>query len=58
MVYDKERVLQPIGNPFIVTENGRREIVANLEERQSMEINRKYPFAKTMVKTWIDLKNS
>ena len=58
MVYDKERVLQPIGNPFIVTENGHREIVANFEERQSMEINRKYPFAKTMVKTWIDLKGS
>ncbi len=58
MVYDKEGELQPVGDAFILTALGKEYLRPDRHHRQTMTLDRKYPFVKSQVKMWIEAKGS
>lgn len=58
MVYDKGGELQPVGDAFILTAQGKEYLRPNKSIKQRMTLYRKYPFVKSLVKMWIESKGS
>ncbi len=58
MIYDKGGALQPVGDAFILTKQGKVYLRPDMKVKQCMTLDRKYPFVKSLVKMWIESKGS